>query len=249
MIRRAPLAGGGVALAVSLFVPWFEGTSGWEHWAWADVILAVLAAALVVAALRPPPAPMRIALVVLCSLGVAVVLGHGFEPRVDVGTGNIATDVQIGPYLALVALAAGAIGAAGPLPLLLAAAGGLVASLFSTWHGERMALDDRVTTSGENGFERWHVLDIALLLLAAGLLVAAAGRAPKALRALLALGSAAAAACILLASDTQFWVGDGGLARGASMGALAALLSLAAALGGLALQSQTSSPDSTRSSP
>ena len=213
MIARGLLAaGGGGARRSPSSCRGSRGTSGWEHWAWADVILAALALALIAAAVRPPPAPLRIALVVLCGLGIAVVLGHGFEPRTPATKGS--ADVHIGPYLALAALAAATIGllaawpSAGSVALLVAAAAGLVAALFSDWGRE----------GDYNGFERWHVLDVALLALALGLLVAAAGKAPRALRWLLALGALAAAACVLAASDTQIWIGDGGTAEGAAPG-------------------------------
>ena len=185
---------------------------------------------LVAAAVRPPPAPLRdrrssssAGLGSRSSSATGSSLGSP-----DEGLGN----VHIGPYLALAALAAATIGLlaawprAGSVALLVAAAAGLVAALFSDWGRE----------GDYNGFERWHVLDVALLALALGLLVAAAGKAPRALRWLLALGALAAAACVLAASDTQIWIGDGGTAEGAALGALVALLSLTAAVAGLALQ-------------
>ena len=243
MIARALLGAGGVALVVSLFLPWFDGVSGWEHWAWADVVLAVLAVALAAGAALPARARLRVPLAVLCGLGVAVVLGHGFEPRVPARTMQ---QVAAGPYLCLGALAAGAIGALwawprrGGVVLLVAAAAGLVASLFSGWGTEDGFLVlfgtlERLHVETPNGFERWRVLDVGLLVLATALLGAASGRAPALVRAALAVAALAAAVCVLVATHTTLWVGDGGAASGAPMGELAALVSLAAALAGLAL--------------
>ena len=247
MIRapsRLLLAVAGVVLAVSLFLPWFPGVNGWEHWVWADVVLIVLAADLVAAALMPPLAAHRVVVAVLCGLGIAVVLGHGFEPD---DSARAVPTVGPGPYLALGALAAGAIAAlvpwprvAGPL-LLVAAAAGLVAALLSGWGAEgeqplTVGPDTVAFSSAEtpNGFERWKVLDVGLVVLAFGLLVAAARRLPSPALAVLAVASVAAGACILIGSRTQTWVAEG-LARGAAPGTLAALLALSAALAGLGL--------------
>jgi len=237
------LVGGGVALVVSLFLPWFDGVSGWEHWAWADVVLAVLAAGLVGAAVTPPHAVHRIAVAALSALGIAVVLGHGFEPRI--GSEDLFS-VEAGPYVALAALAAGVIGALVPWPrrggvaLLVVAAAGLVASLFAGWgsKGDYVVLffsSDVVAGEDPNGFERWRVLDVGLLMLAAALLAATAGRAPRPLLAACAVASVAAGACVLLGTRSTLWTGDGGAALGTALGTLGALLSLAAALAGLAL--------------
>jgi hypothetical protein len=250
MISRAVLAAAGVLLLVSLFLPWFSGVSGWEQWAWADLPLAALAAGFVAAAVLPPLPAFRIAVAVLGGLGVAVVLGHGLEPRVEVGDYE---HIAAGAHLALVALACGAIAAVTPWPrraapvLLVAAAAGLVAALLSGWGYEAIDISPDLSPDGErvysysyelvdpNGFERWHVLDIGLLLLAAGLLVAASGRLRGALRILLAVAGLAAAACVAVSGRSVLRLGDGGLAEGVPMGQLAALLSLAAALAGLAL--------------
>ena len=243
MASRVLLAAGGVALAVSLFVPWFDGVSGWEHWAWADIVLAVLAADLLGAAATPPHAVHRIAVAVLCALGIAVVLGHGFEPRI--GSEDLFS-VKAGPYVALAALAAGVIGALVPWPrrggvvLLVAAAGGLVAALFANWGGETRYIvlfgsEDLVSGDGLNGFTRWAVLDVGLLVLAAALVFVASGRAPRLAIAACAVAAVAAGACVLVASRSTVWIGEGGGALGAALGPLAALLSLAAALAGLAL--------------
>jgi hypothetical protein len=234
----------GAALAVSLFVPWFDGVSGWEHWAWADVVLAALAAGLVALAFLRPRAPLGAAVAVLCALGVAVVLGHGFEPD----DARVIGSVEAGPYLALAALGLGAIGALAPSPrhggavLLVAAAVGVGGALLSGWgfDGEYVVPFDARNrlpatlrdTPTPNGFERWAVLDVALLVLAAGLLLAAAGRAPKLLRTALAVACLAATACVLIGARDQLWIDDG-VAQGLAMGPLAALLSLAAALAGL----------------
>ncbi|HEX2084981.1 MAG TPA: hypothetical protein VHF89_04810, partial [Solirubrobacteraceae bacterium] len=226
---RALLAAAGLVLAGSLFLPWFEGVSGWEHFAWADVALLVVAVALPVA-----PRPV---VAVLCGLGIAVVLGHGLEPDE-----LVILHVGEGPYVALGALAAGAIAglARWPAVLLVAAACGLVAALLSGWGRDWEAFEPSGALdaiSYPNGFERWRFLDVGLLLLAAGLLLAATRRAPVALRALLAAASVAAAACVIVAGRTQLWH-DEGLAEGAAMGTLAALLALAGAVAGLALVSR-----------
>lgn len=106
--RRAPsalLGAGGVLLAASLFLSFFPGVSGWEHWDWVDVVFALLAAALVGAAVSEPRrVALLVALAVLCGLGVAVVVGHGFD-------GRGGADVLAGPWVALGGLAAGAFGA------------------------------------------------------------------------------------------------------------------------------------------
>ena len=242
-MSRAVLAASGVLLGVSLFVPWFAGTSGWEHWAWADVVLIVLAADLVVAAFLRPSVALRAALAVLCGLGVAVVLGHGFEPRVRPSAFD---DVGAGPYLALVALAAGAVASLVPGPrvaaplLLVVAGGGLVAALLSGWGIGDVPLSvggDEVRLYAEpDGLERWNVLDVALLALAAGLVVAAARRLPRAFGWALAAACVAAAACVLVGAETRAWTGDGGDAEALAMGPLVALLALAGALAGLALR-------------
>lgn len=242
-LPRVLLAGGGLVLALSLFLPWFAGVTGWEQWKWADVVLIVLAADLVATAFLRPIAAQRAIVAVLCALGIAVVLGHGFEPDAKVdGFEHIAA----GPYLALAALAAGAVGAVAAWPrkaaplLLVVAAGGIVAALLSGW-----GIADRVDVQpgwtayapiGEpNGFERWRVLDVALLALAAGLVAAASGRLPSAALAVLGVGAVAAVACVLAGARSRMWTGDGGAAEGIGMGTLAALLALAAALAGLAL--------------
>jgi hypothetical protein len=55
----------GVALCVSLFLPWYEGVSGWEAFAVLDLILAVLALAalsvpIVTAGHRVPAVPLAL---------------------------------------------------------------------------------------------------------------------------------------------------------------------------------------------
>lgn len=252
MAPRILLAAGAAAIAASLFLPFFPGVSGWGHWAWADVLLAALGAALAVAAAtRARRAAVLVPLAVLSGLGVAVVLGHGFEPRTPVPGG--VTDAGAGPYVALAGCAAAALGAlaAWPRVLLVAAAGGLVASLLSGWGFENPV---QVIASAEvaeaqlvgvldmapepNGFERWHVLDVALVALVGALLAVAGGLAPRAVTWASAAGCALAAACV--AADafarSALWWGDGGAAEGAPLGPLAALLSLAAALAGLAFR-------------
>lgn len=249
MTGRVLLAAAGLALAASLFAPWFISplgpqVSGWEHWAWADVPLAALALALLAAALRSPPRSLRVALFALCALGIAVVLGHGFEPR---ETTQGRADVSAGPYIALAALAAGAVGAArAPRVLLVTAAAGLVVALFATWTPTTGYFPAEGWTAygprlGASGFERWHVLDIALLALAIALLVVALVPAKRPVHAVMAAAAVAAAACVIVAGDTYVWVGDGGSAEGASPGALFALLALTAALAGLALHRNTAS--------
>ena len=245
---RVLLVAAGALLLASLFLPWFDGVSGWEHWAWADVPFAVLALALLALAWRPSLAPLRVAVVALCGLGIAVVLGHGFAPDRPTRTPEEAGgDVLAGTYLALTALALGAIGGLAAWPrrggpvLLVAAAAGLVAALLSGWGGEGDialffgSLDDvRVFADYQNGFERWRALDVALLALAAALLVVASGRGPRAVRVVLAVAASAAAACVAVGLRGQLWV-DEGIAYGAAKGPLVALLALAAAVAGLAL--------------
>ena len=248
MTPRALLAGGGAALAVSLFLPWFDGVSGWEHWAWADVPFAVLAAVLVAAAVRPL-AGLRAAAVVLAGLGIAVVLGHGFAPATPARTADeVGGDVLAGAYVALAALAGGAIGGlstwprrGGPL-LLGAGAVGLVAALLSGWGNEEGVavffgrLDDlRIAADYDNGFERWRVLDVALLALAVALPAAGAmRRLPLVAHAVLVAAALAGAACVAIGMRGQLWV-DEGIAYGAAKGPLVALLALAAAVAGLLL--------------
>jgi peptidoglycan/LPS O-acetylase OafA/YrhL len=102
---RALLGAGGVALAASLFLPFFRGVSGWEHWAWVDVVFAVLAAGLVAAAVAGVRRrSVLVAIALLCAVGVSVVIGHGFD-----GDG----EALAGPYVALGGLAAGCAGAVG----------------------------------------------------------------------------------------------------------------------------------------
>ena len=246
MTSRALLAGGGVLLLGSLFLPWFDGVSGWEHWVWADVPLAGLAVVLVAAAARPEIVPLRIVAVILCGLGIAVVFGHGMEPRVEV---RDLSNLGAGGFVALVGLTAGAVGAAARWPRLLLVAGsaGIVASLFSAWGDDGGyllvfgAVDRLAATDYPNGFERWRLLDIALVALAAFLLLAAARPLPRIALALMGAASIASAACILIANveRTQWMAGDGGVVEGAPLGALGALLALAAAVAGLALRAST----------
>ena len=236
----------GVALLASLFLPWFDGVSGWEHFVWADVGLTVVALVLI-AAVRPI-APLRVLAVVLCGLGVAVVLGHGFAPdQPPRSEEDIGVDVLAGAYVALAALALGAIGGLAAWPrrggavLLVAAGAGIVAALLSGWgspdgtavfFGE---LDDiRVAEGYQDGFERWKLLDVALLAFALALLVAAVRRLPRVAYALLGAAAVAAAACVAIGMRGQLWV-DEGIADGAAKGPLVALLALAAALAGLVL--------------
>ncbi|HEV2999097.1 MAG TPA: hypothetical protein VGW75_00055 [Solirubrobacteraceae bacterium] len=255
MARRGLLATGAAAVAASLFLPFFPGVSGWEHWAWADVVLAALAAALAAAAATGVRrAAVLLPLAALCSLGVAVVLGHGFEPRLPVRS---LVEVGAGPYAALAGCAAGAIGALAAWPrgggrlLLVAGAAGIVAALLSGWgfegpvqvvaaaqgDGSLVGVLD-LERGAPTGFERWHVLDLALVALAAGLLAVAAGLARRAAALALAAGCVLAAACVTAdaLSRSALWWGDGGVVEGAALGTLAALLSLAAALAGLALR-------------
>jgi hypothetical protein len=249
---RVGLLVAGAGLAASLFLPFYAGVSGWEHWAWADVPLAVLAADLVVGALvlRRPVFAHSLVVAVLCALGIAVVLGHGFEP--DAPTRNL-PDLAAGPYVALCALAVGAVAALVPWPrraaplLLVASAAGLVAALLSGWGAEAIFLDagGRDTTPYPNGFERWHVLDVGLLILAAALLAAAPRRLPQALVAVLAAATVLAAACVAIGSRSQVWV-DEGSAVGMAMGPLAALLALAGAFAGLALATRPASSPAAR---
>jgi hypothetical protein len=237
---RALLGAGGVAVGVSLFVPFFPGVTGWEHWEWVDVVFAALAVALVAAAaLGTRRRAVPLALAALCGLGIAVVLGHGFEPDRP-----IATRVCPGPYVALGGLAFGVAGALADRPrvLLVAAAAGLVAALFWRWGAE----EDTVVFFGRNpptfggqvedtGWERWQALDLGFVALAAGLAVAAL-RPRRAVRAVVAAGAVAAAACVLIAGveRSALWI-DEGAGLGAPPGAVAALLALFAALAGLAL--------------
>ncbi len=102
-VSRALLGAGGVALGASLFLSFFPGVSGWEHWDWADVVFAVLAAALVVAAIRRTRRlSVLMPLALLCAIGVSVVLGHGFDGGAD---------ALAGPYVALGGLGSGCVGA------------------------------------------------------------------------------------------------------------------------------------------
>jgi hypothetical protein len=203
----------------------------------------MLAAGLIVTAFVRPFAPLRVAAAVLCGLGIAVVLGHGFAP--DEPTREI-REVAAGGYVALFALAAGATGALATWPrrggtaLLVAAAVGIVGALLSGWGDDGVivlfgALEKlRAVGSGPDGFARWRMLDVALLALAAGLLLAAAVRPPRAVSAALAVGALAAAGCIVVGMRDQLWV-DEGVAMGAAKGPVVALLALLAGLGGLAL--------------
>ncbi|HEV2785615.1 MAG TPA: hypothetical protein VGV67_04445, partial [Solirubrobacteraceae bacterium] len=241
---RALLGAAGAALAVSLFLPWFDGVSGWEHWAWADAPFAALAILLVASAALPGVTALRMVAGVLCGVGISVVLGHGFAP--DEPTGEVLR-AGAGGYGALGALSAGVIGALaawarwGSVLLLVAGAAGIVAALLSAWgpEGDVLVLFgdvDRLAAQGayEDGFERWRVLDVALLALAAGLVGAATGRLPRVGLAVLGLASVAAAACVLIGVRDQLWV-DEGVAIGAAKGPLVALFALAAAVAGLAL--------------
>jgi hypothetical protein len=244
MTSRALLAVAGVALLASLFLPWFSGgVSGWEHFAWTDVAFAIVAALLVVTVLRPTGI-LRVVAAVSCALGASVVLGHGFAP--DQPAGELLR-IRPGGYVALAALMAGIVGSLAAWPrwggalLLMAAAGGLVGSLFSGWgldEGLFVARPDGSFEGGDdvyaNGFERWRVLDVAFLALAAGLLAAAAGRLAALARAVLAVAALAAAVCVVIGVRDQFWV-DEGFALGAAKGSVVALLALTAALAGLAL--------------
>ena len=246
-VSRALLAGSGVALAVSLFLPWFDGVTGWEHWDWADVAFAVLGAALVVASLRPPRAAVLVPLAVLCGAGITVVLGHGFTPqdtRIDVPT--------VVPLLALGALLAGVVGALAPWPraggtaLLVAAAAGVVWSLFGRWgiEGDTLVVFgglDRLDDPEPTGWQHFAALDVALVLLAAGLLAAAAlgPRVPRALWLALGAATVLALACVAVAwaTRTGAWIDEarGTAAASEPRGATQALLALTAALAGLAL--------------
>jgi hypothetical protein len=248
---RLLLAAAGVALAVSLFLPWFDGVSGWEHWVWADVVLIVLAADLVAAAFTPPHVVHRVLVAIFCGLGVAVMLGHGFEPRVDAD--EPLTTVRVGAYLALGALAAGFVAALAPWPgraarlLLVGAAGGIVAALLSDWAGGRTRYDledggySEFVRSYPDGFARWHVLDVALVALAVMLLVLAilGTRLPARVRTLLSAAAFAgcllAAACVLVANDGWMWGSGFRWAWGLPPGTLAALLALFAGAAGLVL--------------
>lgn len=242
MIARVLLAVAGALLLASLFLPWFEGVSGWEHWVWADVPLAALALALLLLAARPSLWPLRIAVVVLCGLGIAVVFGHGFEPRVEVPD---LSNVGVGGFVALLALLAGTVGAVaawesrGGSVLLVAAAAGVVASLFAGWGIEAILfgpLDELARTDYPNGFERWRLLDVGLLVLAAALVAAALRPLPGAVHGLIAAAAIAAVACVGVANleRTQWMVGEGGIVEGAPLGAVGALLSLAGGVAGLA---------------
>lgn len=248
---RALLAASGVALAVSLFLPWFDGVSGWEHWAWADVVLAALAVGLVAAALTRPRVAPRVVLALVCALGVAAVLGHGFEPRV--GGEEPVTTVRAGAYLCLGAIAAGFVASLAPWPdrfgrlLLLGAAGGIVAALLSEWGDARHVYPVENGGNSEffrahpDGFARWHVLDVALVVLAAALLLLGAlwTRLPARARALVSATSFAgcvlAATCVLVADDGWIWRSGFRWAWGLPPGTLAALLALFAAAAGLVL--------------
>ncbi|HEX8207328.1 MAG TPA: hypothetical protein VF587_14800 [Solirubrobacteraceae bacterium] len=246
---RLLLAGGGVALLVSLFLPWFSGgVSGWEHFAWADAVFAVLALVLVATAALRPRAAVRVVVAVLCGAGIAVVLGHGFSPDVPIRDEQDIRSVAAGGHVALGALAAGIVGAlaAWPRLLLVAAAAGLLAALPSGWGTDAVYFtfvphqEVFDSTDYPNGFERWKVLDAALVAVAAALLlVAFAGRvadrlASRPVRLVLAAASLAAAVCIVIGIRDQAWA-DEGVAIGAAKGPVVALLALAGAVGGLAL--------------
>jgi hypothetical protein len=246
---RALLAGGGVALLLSLVLPWFSGgVTGWEHFAWADVALSAVALLALVAA-AVPRAPLRLAVVVLCGLGIAVVFGHGFAP--DEPTPEL-REVAAGGHVALAALAAAGVGALAPwsrrggAALLVAAAAGLVGALLSGWGfegGLRLTVGESSVAfygpGSPDGFARWAVLDVALIALALALLVAAVRRLPLAVYAALALASLAVAACVVVGVEDQLWI-DEGAAAGAAKGPVAALLALTAALAGLASRASTS---------
>ncbi len=248
MIGRVLLGAAGVALVLSLFLPWFDGVSGWEHWAWADYVLAILAAAMVIAAALPRAgAAHRVLVAVFCALGIAVVLGHGFAPDAPPRSAEEdITDVLGGAYLALAALAAGATGCLatwsrrGGVVLVAAGAAGIVGALLSGWGSEDgtavfFGSQDgiQIAADYENGFERWRLLDVALLALAAALLAAASGRLPRVVHLALAAAAVAAAACVAFGMRGQLGV-DEGIAYGAAKGPLVALLALAAGFAGLA---------------
>ncbi len=255
MIGRAALAGGGVALALSLFVPWFDETSGWEHWRWVDVLFLALAAGLVASALLRPRVVPRTAMAVLCAVGIAVVLGHGFEPRA--APDDPLPGALIGPYLMLGALAAGVVGAVASWPraasrlLLVAAAAAIVAGLLTGWGGERISgpLDDlggsyELIRGASDGFARWKLLDVALLGLAAALLVLAlpavartlGRRAATVAVAVVAAACVAAAVCIVVAGNLTVRGAPRTPAAGLALGPLLTLLGLAAGVAGLALR-------------
>ena len=253
-MSRALLAASGLLVAASLFLPWFDGISGWEQWAWADVVLAVLAAGLVAAAFLRPLAAHRVVLALLCALGAAAVLGHGFEPRPEVdGLEEGALDVRAGAYLCLAALTAGVVAALAPWPrragrlLLVAGATAVVGALFSPWAGERMREEypggmSEWARAYPDGFARWGVLDVALVAIAVGLLVVATGRAPRLVSALVGGAGALAAVCIAVSGDRYFWRGEGGFAWGLAPGSLLALAALVAALAGAALLERGRAP-------
>jgi hypothetical protein len=244
---RFLLPAAGVALAGSLFLPWFEGISGWEQFAWADVVLAVLAADLAASGFLRPLVAHRIVVAVLCALGVAVVLGHGFEPRPDFDeSAHGFPEVLAGPYVCLAALVVGFVAALAPWPrpagrlLLVAGAAGIVVALFSGWSGEPMSERAGSTYAQwarayPDAFARWKVLDIVLVALVLGLLAVATGRAPRRLSVLLGATCLLAAACVAAGGDRGVWIGENGFALGPARGSIAALLGLGAAIGGLVL--------------
>jgi hypothetical protein len=245
---RVLLPGAGLALAGSLFLPWFQGISGWEQFAWADVVLAVLAADLVASGFLRPLVAHRIVVAVLCALGVAVVLGHGFEPRsadFDEPAHGV-PEVLAGSYVCLSALVVGFVAALAPWPrragqlLLVAGATGIVVALFSSWSGEVMS--ERAgnayaewARAYPDAFARWQVLDIVLVALVLGLLAVATGRAPRRLSVLLGATCVLAGACVAAGGDRGVWIGENGFALGPARGSIAALLGLAASVGGLVL--------------
>jgi hypothetical protein len=255
LVSRLLLAAGGIALAISLFLPWFEDVSGWEHFAWADVPLAIVAADLVVTALLRPLLPLHVVVVILCAAGIAVVLGHGFAPDDPIRDERDIQDVGAGAYVALAALSAGAIGALATWPrhgatvLLVAGAVGILAALLSGWGSDAhyfsftpgQSLVD--SSPDPNGFARWQVLDAALVLLAIALVAAAELALPREALAGMGLASLAAAVCIVVGARDQRWT-DEGIALGLAKGPLVALLALAWAIAGLALVRPPASAES-----